>query len=119
VLVGRRKGGKTPAQIKKAIHNAVWKYLGRKRFSGISLPNKEAEDETGMPDVLAEFYKYKRWDWQHLPWPGAMSDQPWQWMFEMDCVAEAIELQEALDRQAEKQLAELQQTNALPGRLVN
>jgi hypothetical protein len=119
VLIGRRKGGKTPAQIRKLIHNAVWKHIGRKRMGGISLPNAEAEAETGIPDVLAEFYKYQRWDWQHLPWPGAMSDQPWQWMFEMDCVAEAIELQEALDRQAKEQLAQLQNQNAFPGGLLN
>ncbi len=60
------------------------------------------EDDDGkpvvIPDILAEFYRFDHWNWQHLPWPGAMSDQPWQLMFELECVAEVLALQAKLDK---------------------
>lgn len=51
------------------------------------------------PDILAYFWALEHFEWRHLPWAGGYDDQPHLTMFELDCVGEALKLQEQLDKQ--------------------
>ena len=91
---------------RKQISDALWEYYGQKeakdRGENAGRPDPEP------PDLLIYYFQLKRFDWRHLPWPGGMSDQPYQLMFEISVVDEFMLIRQRLQEQWEKQQAELQ-----------
>jgi hypothetical protein len=79
-------------------------YIGAQRLQAQGL--LEAGSAPELPDILGLYWTLERMHWAQLPWPGGLSDQPHQLMFELDCVDEAIQLQKQLDAQFEQAFRE-------------
>lgn len=65
------------------------RYVGAQRLIAQGLATGDELPE--LPDLLAYYYWMERMHWAHLPWPGGLSDQPHQLMWELDCVDDAIQ----------------------------
>lgn len=50
------------------------------------------------PEILQDLWTYQRFEWKHLPWPGGLEDQPFLYMYELDCAEEALALQRRLEQ---------------------
>lgn len=110
--LGRRRGGRTYAEIRQAIVDAVMEYTAARREAE---GNKDTTTlaQLEAPDVLLQFWQLERFDWKHLPWPGGLEDQPHILMYELDCVDEALKLQQRMEANQASQVAAVATTNAL------